>query len=81
MSIRTSKAKASGKPYLPRLLDLGAARVLPVATDLISTEVGERFYLKFGFEKVGKSNVRAMNRVGGGSIMFIERHLQDPVME
>jgi hypothetical protein len=60
---------------------LVAARVLPVATGLISTEVGWCFYLKFGFEKVGKSNVGAMNQVRGGSIMFYERHLQDQVMK
>jgi hypothetical protein len=38
VSIRTSKAKASGKPYLPRLLDLVDARSPPVATGLISTK-------------------------------------------
>jgi hypothetical protein len=43
-------------------------------------EARERFYLKFRFEKVGKTNVGAMNQVRGGSIMFYEKHLQDQAM-
>jgi GNAT superfamily N-acetyltransferase len=71
------QGKGFGQALLTEAIGLGR-RESP--TGLISTEVREYFYLKFGFEKVGKANVGAMSQVRGGSIMFYERHLQNQAM-
>jgi GNAT superfamily N-acetyltransferase len=72
------QGKGFGQALLTEAIGLGRRESPP--TGLISTEVREHFYLKLGFEKVGKANVGATSQVRGGSIMFYERHLQDQAM-
>jgi GNAT superfamily N-acetyltransferase len=74
------QSKGFGQALLTEAVGLGRRESPPVATGLISTEVGERFYLKFGFEKVGKANAGAMSQVRSRSIMFYERYLKDQAM-
>lgn len=74
------QGKGFGQALFTEAVGLGRPESPPVATGLISTEVRERFYLKFGFGKAGKANVGVMSQVRGGSIMFYQRYLQEQAM-
>ena len=65
-----------GRDLILNAIELGKREEPPVPVAVISSDVADLFYEKYGFHEVGRADVGAMAVVKGGSLKFYEEHLR-----
>lgn len=65
-----------GRDLILNAIELGKREEPPVPIAVISSDVADQFYEKYGFREVGRADVGAMSVVKGGSLKFYEEHLR-----
>ena len=65
-----------GSDLILNAIELGKQEEPPVPVAVISSDVADRFYERYGFREVGRADVGAMSVVKGGSLKFYEEHLR-----
>ena len=65
-----------GRDLILNAFELGKGEEPRVPVAVISSDIADDFYEKYGFREVGRADVGDMSVVKGGSLKFYEEHLQ-----
>ena len=69
------KGSGYGRDFVQNAIRLAEYEHPPVPLAVISSEIADAFYDRYGFREVGRADVGDMSVVKGGSIKFYEQHL------